>query len=320
MSLQPARSADSRSPAPALTGAHLDATGAADGQPPDAAAPAGAHHEDAAEGGLRRLAVTFARLRARRELGLFPYLMAGFPDAATSHALAQAALEAGADGFEIGVPFSDPLADGTTMQRANAKALAGGATLQTAFDLVHTIRQHSSSVPAVLMSYYNPIRQRGEADFAAALQQAGADGVIVPDLPPEEAGDLQAALQARGLALVPFLAPTSPEARIRAVAALAPGFIYCVALVGVTGARSDLSATLGDFLGRVRAQTDAPLVIGFGISQPAHLERVAALGADAAIVASALTDLVERSSEEPVAAARAYLAELKATTRGPVVR
>jgi len=315
VSTLPARDAESRRPSPAAPGARLDAP------TEDTAAPAAAQPGDAAAGGgLRRIEATFARLRDAGELGLFPYLMAGFPDVATSHALAQAALEAGADGFEIGVPFSDPLADGTTMQRANARALAGGATLETAFDLVRTIRHHSASVPVVLMSYYNPIRQRGEAAFAESLQAAAADGVIVPDLPPEEADDLHAALQARSLALVPFLAPTSPGSRIGAVAALAPAFIYCVALVGVTGARSDLSDTLGDFLGRVRAATPAPLVIGFGISQAAHLRRVAALGADAAIVASALTDLVERSPSEPVAAARAYLTELKAATRGPLVR
>jgi tryptophan synthase alpha chain len=236
--------------------------------------------------------------------------MAGFPDVPTSHALALAALEAGADGFEIGVPFSDPLADGATQQRVNAQALAGGAGLDTALDLVRVIRQHSPETPVAVMSYYNPLRQRGDQRIAADLAAVDADAAIVPDLPPEESNELYTALKAHGLGLVPFLSPTSPSARIRAVAALEPMFIYCVALIGVTGARQDLSSTLGDFLGRVRAETPAPLVIGFGISQPDHVRRVAALGADAVIVASALVDVVERSAD-PVAAARTYLAELK---------
>src|SRR5258708_11547523 len=201
--------------------------------------------------------------------------MAGFPDVPTSHALAVAALEAGYAGFEIGAPLPDPLADGATQQRVNSRALAGGAGLDTALDLARVIRQHSPETPVAVMSYYNPLRQRGDQRVAADLAEAGADAVIVPDLPLEESSDLYAALNAHGLGLVPFLAPTSPLARIRAVAARAPTFIYCVALVGVTGARLDLSSTLGEFLGHVRAQPPAPLVVGFGISQPDHLRRVA---------------------------------------------
>jgi tryptophan synthase alpha chain len=252
----------------------------------------------------------FARLSGERACGIFPYLTAGYPDVATCHALAQVALDAGADGFEIGVPFSDPLADGATMQRTNARALEGGATLDTAFDLARVIRQRSPETVVVLMSYYNPIRQRGDAQFAADLAAADADGVIVPDLPPEEAANLRAALAEHGLAVVPFLAPTSPLARIRAVAALEPAFIYCVALVGVTGARQDLSSTMDEFLGRIRAETAAPLVVGFGVSQPQHGQRLADLGANGAIVASALVDLIERSTD-PLVAARDYLLEIK---------
>ena len=259
---------------------------------------------------MNRFTRTFERLRAEGACGLFPYLTAGYPDVATSHALAEAALAAGADGFEVGVPFSDPLADGATLQRANARALDGGATLETAFDLVGLIRQRAPETPVALMSYYNPLRQRGDARLAADLVTAGADGVIVPDLPPEESADLHGALASAGLALIPFLAPTSPAARINAVAALAPAFIYCVALVGVTGARQDISAALGEFLGRVSAATSAPLVVGFGISQPDHVRRAARYGAAGVIVASALTDLVE-SSTNPVEAVSAYLREMK---------
>jgi tryptophan synthase alpha chain len=237
--------------------------------------------------------------------------MAGFPDVATSRALAQAALEAGADGFEIAVPFSDPLADGATMQRVNTRALDGGANLDTALDLVRDIRRRSPETPIALMSYYNPLRQRGDGRIAGDLASAQADGVIVPDVPAEEATELQTALRGQGLGLAPLLAPTSTARRIQAVAALDPVFIYCVALVGVTGARADLSAALGDFLGRVRAETSTPLVVGFGISRPEHVRRVAELGAAGAIVASALVDLIEKSSD-PVGAARDYLREMKA--------
>lgn len=268
---------------------------------------------------MSRFSRTFERLRDERVCGLFPFLTAGFPDVATSHALAEAALDAGADGFEVGVPFSDPLADGATHQRVYAHALAGGATLDTALDLARLIRRRSPDTPVALMSYYNPLRQRGDARLAADLAEVGADAAIVPDLPPEESGEFAAALASNGLGLVPFLAPTSPVARIRAVAALDPLWIYCVALVGVTGARQSLSTGLADFLDTVREVSTAPLVVGFGISQPDHVRTVARLGAAGVIVASALADLVERS-DDPIAAARAYLTELKLAASGAVAR
>jgi tryptophan synthase alpha chain len=262
---------------------------------------------------VNRFARTFDCLRQARVCGLFPYLMAGFPDVPTSQALAEAALQAGSDGFEIGVPFSDPLADGATLQRANARALEGGATLETALDLVRFIRQRSPDTPIALMSYYNPIRQVGDQRAAAALADAEVDAVIASDLPVEESDELHAALAARGLELVPLVAPTSPVERIRAMTALDPVWIYCVALVGVTGARQDVSETLGKFLDHVRAETSAPLVVGFGISQPDHVRRVARLGAAGVIVASALADLIE-SARDPVMAAGTYLREMKAAT------
>jgi tryptophan synthase alpha chain len=268
---------------------------------------------------VNRFTRTFERLQQDAACGLFPYLMAGFPDVDTSHLLADAALQAGADGFEIAVPFSDPLADGATMQRVNSRALAGGAGLDAALDLVRAVRRRSPETPLALMSYYNPLRQRGDEKIALQLAEAEADAVIVPDVPAEEVAELHAALRANGLGLAPLLAPTSPAARIRAVAALEPVFIYCVALVGVTGARQDLSATLGEFLQRVRAETPAPLVVGFGISRPEHVQRVAQLGASGAIVASALVDLID-GSDEPVAAARDYLREMKAGGISAVAR
>jgi tryptophan synthase alpha chain len=268
---------------------------------------------------VNRFTRTFERLRAEGACGVFPYLMAGFPDTATSHSLADAALQSGGDGFEIAVPFSDPLADGTTMQRVNTRALAGGANLDTTLDLVRAVRQRSPETPIALMSYYNPLRQRGDEQIARELADAEADAVIVPDVPAEETTELRAALRANGLGLAPLLAPTSPAARIRAVAALDPVFIYCVALVGVTGARQDLSAALGEFLQRVRAETSAPLMVGFGISRPEHVRRVAQLGASGAIVASALVDLIDRS-DDPIAATRSYITEMKAGGISAVAR
>lgn len=264
---------------------------------------------------MNRFARAFERLQHNGACGLFPYLMAGFPDVATSHALADAALEAGADGFEIGVPFSDPLADGATLQRVNARALEGGATLETALDLARFIRERSPETPVALMSYYNPLRQRGDERAAAALAEAEVDGLIVADLPVEESAELNAALVARNIGLVPLVAPTSPVTRIRAMVALDPVWIYCVALVGVTGARQDLSATLGSLLDSVRALSSAPLVVGFGISRPEHVAGVARLGAQGVIVASALADLIERA-DDPVEAASTYLREMKEATSG----
>jgi tryptophan synthase alpha chain len=259
---------------------------------------------------VNRFAATFERLRSENACGLFPYLMAGFPNVDTSLELADAALAAGADGFEVAVPFSDPLADGTTMQRVNARALEGGAGLDTALDLIRFIRGRASETPVALMSYYNPLRQRGDDHVARELADAEADGLIVPDMPAEEATELQAALRSYGLGLAPLIAPTSPLARIGGVVALAPIFIYCVALIGVTGARQALSASLGEFLGRVRAETTAPLIVGFGISRPEHVRQVAEFGASGAIVASALIDLINTSSD-PVVAAREYLRAMK---------
>ena len=259
---------------------------------------------------MNRFTRAFERLRHEGACGLFPYLMAGFPDVATSQALAQAALEAGADGFEIGVPFSDPLADGATLQRINARALEGGATLDTALELARFIRERAPDTPVSLMSYYNPLRQLGDERAAATLAAADADALIVADLPLEESVELHAALDATGIGLVPLVAPTSGPTRIRAMVALDPVWVYCVALVGVTGARQDVSETLGGLLEQVRAVSAAPLVVGFGISRPDHVSRVARLGAAGVIVASALADLIDRA-DDPVAAASTYLREMK---------
>lgn len=260
---------------------------------------------------MSRLQAVFERTRASGEVALFPYLTDGFPDRRSCAELVEAMLRAGADGLEIGIPFSDPVADGLTLQRASEQALRGGSTLETALETARHARQVSSEAPIVFMSYLNPILSFGEREFCRAAAAVGADGLIVPDLPPEECASVRQACIAAGLDYVLMLAPTSAPERIAHVAGLAGGFVYCVSLVGVTGARDALSAGLGPFLGRVRAATSVPLVVGFGISRPEHASALRGL-ADGAIVASALADLIERTHPtERGAAVHEYVREMK---------
>ncbi|MBI4493821.1 MAG: tryptophan synthase subunit alpha [Chloroflexi bacterium] len=225
-------------------------------------------------------------------MAVFPYLTAGFPAPEACPELVAAMLRAGADGLEIGIPFSDPVADGLTLQRANEQALRAGATLETALGLARAARAASAIAPIVFMSYYNPILAYGEPAFCQAAAAAGADGLIVPDLPPEECAPLRAACLQAGLDYILMVAPTSTPERTRRIASLAGGFIYCVALVGVTGARGALSTGLGPFLARVREATPVPLLVGFGISRPEHVRALRGQ-ADGVVVASALADLIE---------------------------
>lgn len=245
--------------------------------------------------GTPPIPAAFARARAAGRVALLPYVMAGYPDVATSEALAVALGEAGADLLELGVPFSDPQADGATIQAAGQRALEQGMTLAGALELAGRITARITA-PLVLMTYYNPIFSYGLARFRAAAIDAGVAGLIVPDLPPEEAEVLRGGAADPGPALVFLVAPTSPDARIARIARAAKeggdGFLYCVSLSGVTGARDRLPEHLADFVGRVRARTTLPLAVGFGVSRPAH---VAAIGriADGAVVASALLDAVD---------------------------
>jgi tryptophan synthase alpha chain len=262
---------------------------------------------------VSRLEETFRRLRAAGEIGLFPYLMAGFPALGADREILRALVAGGADGLEIGIPFSDPLADGATLQRASARALAAGARVGRAFELVGDLRPAWDG-PVVLMSYLNPVLAYGVERFCQEAARAGADGLIVPDLPPEEAEPVESACRAAGLHYIFLLAPTSTPERIETVARRAAGFIYGVALVGVTGARQTLDPALVPFLARVRAVCPQPLVVGFGISRP---EQVQALRghADGVIVASVLADLIEERDAGAPVAVREYVQRLKAATR-----
>lgn len=243
---------------------------------------------------MSRITDTFTRLHAAGRTALMPYLMTGYPERDSVLELAPALEEAGADLFELGVPFSDPLADGATIQRASERALANGIRLEQCIATIASLRKRGVRVPIVPMGYYNPFLQYGLERLARDMAAAGADGLIIPDLPPEEARECHAACRAHGLDLIFFVAPTTPDERIARIAALASGFIYCVSLTGVTGARRELWSGLPAFLDRVRRHTDLPLVVGFGISTADHVREVSRY-ASGAIVASALINVIEQS-------------------------
>ncbi|MBI2909220.1 MAG: tryptophan synthase subunit alpha [Chloroflexi bacterium] len=246
---------------------------------------------------MSRLAATFARLKTEGRTGIIAYLTVGYPDVETTSSLVSALEVAGADVIELGVPFSDPLADGVTIQRASYHALQEGVTLQKCLETCSRLRDMGASVPLVLMGYYNPFLNMGLDRFGVEAAKAEVDGVIVPDLPPEEAAAMRQACVPRGVDLIFMLAPTSTDERIAWVCQMATGFVYCVSLTGVTGARRELPTGLPDFVTRVRRCTSLPLAVGFGISTRAHVETVGKY-ADGVVVGSALVDLVGRTPKE----------------------
>lgn len=248
--------------------------------------------------GLDAIAAMFARTRAEHRPAFLPFFPIGYPTLDDSLATIEQMAAVGVDGFEIGIPFSDPLADGPTIQAATQVALNNGITVDHALDAVRTLRQRGITQPMLMFSYLNPLVNYGADRFVAAAKAAGADGLIVPDLPPEEA-HLFAACDQEGLALVFFLAPTSDAQRIELVAQRATGFIYAVSLTGITGARTELPPDLSDFIGRIRAATSQPLVLGFGISTPGHARMMKGL-VDGFIVGSAL---VKAAADGPSEAA-----------------
>jgi tryptophan synthase alpha chain len=239
----------------------------------------------------------FARASAEGRLCLIPYVMAGYPDLAASEALALGLARAGADVLELGVPFSDPLADGVTIQHAGQVALQGGMTPGGVLELAEAIHRQVAT-PLVVMGYYNPMLAFGLEHFCEAASLAGVSGLIVPDLPPEEAEPLLAAAHRAGMCLIFLVTPTSTPDRLARVAQVVheqdSGFVYCVSLSGVTGARSELPAHLHAFLDRVRAEIHLPLAVGFGISTPAHVAALAGM-ADGAVIASKLIDILDRA-------------------------
>lgn len=238
-----------------------------------------------------RLAHALAELRARRRRALIPYIMAGDPTREATERLVEILVAAGADVVELGVPFSDPIADGPVNQRAGLRAMARGMGLRSALDLVARLRVRMS-VPLVFMTYYNLVLRYGLERFCRDAAAAGLDGLIVADLPPEEGGELIAASRQVDLATIFLLAPTSTEDRIRAVAAASTGFVYCVSRTGVTGVRDELPQGVRELVARVREQTASPICVGFGISRPEQVREVAEV-ADGVIVGSALVKMIE---------------------------
>jgi tryptophan synthase alpha chain len=242
---------------------------------------------------LSRIAETFAALRAQGRTGLVAFLTTGYPSVEETLRLVPALIDGGADIVELGVPFSDPLAEGPTIQRSSHHALAQGVTPAVCLDVVGRLRAQGVAAPLVLMGYYNPLLAYGLEEFCRDAAAAGADGIIAVDLPPEESHPLRDACRAHGLDLIYLLAPTSADERIELVAGLASGFVYCVSVTGTTGAREELPATLGAFAARVRARTPLPVAVGFGISKPKHFRAVARI-ADAAVIGSAIIDEIDR--------------------------
>jgi tryptophan synthase alpha chain len=252
-----------------------------------------------------RIGRRFRELAEAGELGLVAYITAGDPSLDGTGRIVLAAAEAGADVIELGVPFSDPVADGPTIQRASERAVRGGTTLAGVIELVRSLRTHTD-VPLVLFSYFNPILQMGIEKFAEAASAAGADGVLATDLTPEEAGDYRTVLRARGLDTIFLAAPTSTDTRIALIAECSTGFLYLISRTGVTGERASLPEDLPALARRVRRFTKLPLAVGFGISSPEHVSVLGGI-ADAAVVGSALVAEIEKA--ETVHAAASAVAE-----------
>jgi tryptophan synthase alpha chain len=247
-----------------------------------------------------RIAERFAALRAAKKCGLVTYVTAGDPDAEKSAEILKALDRAGADVLEIGVPFSEPLADGPVIQRASERALAGGMTLPRTLDLIASVRS-SISAPVVLFTYANPVYRFGIDKFVARAVEAGVDGLLVLDLPIEEAGVLHEAAAAAGIDIIWLLSPTTTTERIRKAAESGRGFLYGISRLGVTGVRSEVAGGAGELASRIRRETDLPVALGFGLSRPEHIQQVGEM-ADAAVVGSALVDMIAKHAASPTPA------------------
>ena len=263
--------------------------------------------------GAERIAEAFAASRADgRRAALMPYLMGGFPDLETSAAIGVAYAEAGAHLIELGVPFSDPLADGPVIHAAATEALRGGAKVESVLKVGRVLAEHAA---VVAMVYANPIFARGAERLAGALQEAGISGLIVPDLPLEESDELRGVCDAAGIALVPLVTPTTPGERLARIGAGARGFVYTVSVTGTTGERAALDGALAGLLARVRAHTSVPVAVGFGIGTPEQAGAAAQAGADGVIVGSRLVRAAGEAAD-PVGAVRALVEEFSAALAG----
>lgn len=265
---------------------------------------------------MNRIDKKFQDLRKQNTRAFMPYLCAGDPTPQLTTELLLTLEAAGADLIELGVPFSDPIADGPTIQRASERALKHRISLRQILDMVSELRQ-KTEIPIALMSYYNPIFRMGEAQFCKAAQEAGVDGVIVPDLPVEEAHPLLDVAPQYGLSTIFLVAPTSPPTRMKSIATVSTGFIYCVSLTGVTGVRRTVSAEVASMIAEIRKHTDKPLSVGFGVSTPEHANQVAAV-ADGVIVGSAIINVIEDNMDDEtklIAAVKQFASELAAAVK-----
>lgn len=264
---------------------------------------------------MSRITETFIQLRSRGERALIPYLTAGFPEPRHTVELMRSLEKGGADIIELGVPFSDPLADGPTIQKSSSVALGHGVNLVMVIDMVRQFRAAGSETPVVLFGAYNPYFHYGMEKFAADAKAAGADGVLIADLPAEEVEEVAPVLKKHNLDLICLIAPTSNLARKKLICTHGGGFLYYISLQGVTGARQNQQFELSEALAEIRQCTDTPVAVGFGISTP---EQAAQVGqwADGVIVGSALIDLIGRNAAEPekelYASVEGYMRELKA--------
>jgi tryptophan synthase alpha chain len=246
---------------------------------------------------MSRIAVTFGRLREERRPGLITYTTAGDPDLVRSAEILRALDRAGADILEVGVPFSDPLADGPVIQRASERALAAGGNLRSALTMIETVRPHVDA-PVVIFSYANPLLRMGLSIFAKRAAAVGVDGVLALDLPIEEASSFHGTLAAAGLDTIFLLSPTTTDDRIRRAAEMGSGFLYGISRLGVTGARDRIASGAEALVRRIRVHTAMPIALGFGISRPEHVAEVASY-ADAAVVGSALVSTIAEASGSP---------------------
>jgi len=267
--------------------------------------------------GAERIAAAFDAARAQRRAALMPYLMGGFPDVATSRAVVEAYADAGADLVELGVPFSDPLADGPVIHAAATKALAAGATFDSVLEAGSSVAER---IPVVPMVYANMVLARGAERYAAELSEAGMAGTIVPDLPPEEADEVRTALSAAGLALIPLIAPTTPDDRRAEICSEATGFIYVVSDTRTTGERDRMPQELGDLVRAVQADASVPAAVGFGIGTPEQAAEVGEI-ADGVIVGSRLVREVAEATDADAAAGAVdtFIREARSAMTRPTV-
>jgi tryptophan synthase alpha chain len=264
---------------------------------------------------MERIEKKFKELRNRREKALIIFIAAGDPSLSLTKDLILEMERQGADMIELGVPFSDPLADGPTIQEAYQRGLKQHISLKDVIKLVEELRE-DTEIPLIIMSYYNMIYRLGESSFIHQAAQAGVDGLIIPDLPPEEGEFLQSLAEEEGIATIYLIAPTTPDKRIRFIAQKGRGFLYYVSLMGVTGERKNMARDLPLSLRNMRALTEIPIAVGFGISSPEHIKSITPW-ADGVIVGSAVVKLIENNANKPelIEKVGKFVAQLKAATR-----